>query len=389
MSFLKVIVGIISVIIISALIYIIGTYASKQAFLHYYKWHDKSYDWLASYQDMKVKDKYKIVFILSEPNVLSERETDNRILAACKNLGWEVYPLDSIAGNEDKIKAINPDFIFTNKWSLELGLKEKFSNYKVYALLSRPTANYFGDFLSFYPQFNDEKYLEIKFFDGFVISAPQPSLFKNYIEGLGKKFYGFKGYASVQYQKFVEVEPNQLVYMGMNWDNRRKSGKFNKIFAELSQRDDVFFYGSKEALEPIVGDSFVDIDNKAKVSAIDLIRKYGVNLMIHSKQHMNSGTPSGRGFETAAASVVGITDRHPFLMEVFGDSFLYIDIDASADRVVSQIEGHLAWIKQNPDKAKAKARKAYDIFINNYTLESLLLNVARMHEKILIDKPNS
>ena len=111
-----------------------------------------------------------------------------------------------------------------------------------------------------------------------------------------------------------------------------------------------------------------------------------MTLLFHTKQHLNAEAPSGKGFEAAASSVIAISDRHPFLIENFGDSFLYVDLDASADRVVFQIEKHLDWIKKNPDKVKAKVRKAYDIFIAKYTLESLLLNLAHMHEKILIDE---
>ena len=386
MKFIKFFINLFGILIFSALIYITVAYASKETVLYYYKWHDKQYDWLAEYKDVKIKDKYKIVFIISDPTIIADREAGNRMLAACRNLGWEVHDFEMIAGHEEEIRKINPDFIFTNKWNLHFGLKEKLAGYKVYALLPHPTATYFSGFFNFYPKFKDNKFPELKFLDGFVISMPQVSLFKHYIEKQGRKFYGFKGYSSVQYQDFVEVEHNQLVYMGMNWDSRRRSGKFSKIFKMLAERQEAIFYGSANSWENLVGNAYKGYFQGSGVAVLDMLRKSGISLMFHSKQHMKSGAPSGRGFEAAASGVIGISDKHPFLVENFGDSFLYIDVDTSAEKIVMQIEKHLVWIKQNPNKAKAKARKAYDIFINNYTLEKLLLNVAHMHEKILLDE---
>ena len=49
----------------------------------------------------------------------------------------------------------------------------------------------------------------------------------------------------------------------------------------------------------------------------------------------------------------------------------------------------MLWIKNNPEKAKAKAKKAHQIFIDKFTMESQLINLAKMHEKIKKeDNPN-
>ncbi len=386
MKFFKFLLSFCSVLALSALIYISLAYLSRQSFLYYYKWHDKRHDWLAEYKDIPIKDKYKIVFIISDPTIIADREAGNRMLKACRNLGWEVHDFEMIEGNEEAIKKIDPDFIFTNKWNMHFGLKKKMEEYKFYALLPHPTSSYFSGFFNFYPKFKDSKFPELKFLDGFVVSMPQISLFKNYIEKEGQKFHGFYGYSSVQNQEFVEINYNNLVYMGMNWDSRRRSGKFAKIFKALAEKHKAIFYGSSDSWVDLVGASYKGYFESDGSKVLEKLRESGITLILHSKQHVNSGAPSGRGFEAAAAGVVGISDRHPFLIENFGDSFLYIDIDVSADRIVSQIEKHLTWIERNPDKAHAKSRKAYEIFIKNYTLENLLLKVASMHEKILMEE---
>ena len=373
------------IIIVVFALYILLAFISKEAILAYYKWHDKSYNWLAEYKDMPIKDKYRIVFINSDPGMIADREAGHKMISACRNLGWEIHDFTLIQGNEEKIKQINPDFIFTNKWNLHLGATDGSLGYKIYALLPHPIASYFSGFFSFYPQFKEHKFPELKLLDGFVITAPQISLFKNYIEKQGHKFYGFRGFSSSQYQEYVNVEPSQLVYMGQNWDKRRKSGKFAKIFSHLAKKDNAVFYGAQDSWEPIVDKSYLGYIEGDGSAVIEILRKHGISLLLHSNQHIKNGAPSSRSFEAAAAGVIGISDKHPFIMENFGDNFLYIDVNTSAEKIIEQIEDHLTWIKSHPEEVKNKTRKAYDIFNANFKLENMMINVAKMHEKILQD----
>lgn len=381
------IVKIISSLIIFIVLYLGGAYLSKQGFLYYYQNHDEQYDWLKEYKETKIKNKYKIVFIITEHGAIADREAGYRILAACKNLGWEVYTFENVDQHIEEINKINPDFVFTNKWKTDIGLKNASIQYKTYALVAHPTTTYFDDALSFYPKFKEHKFPELKMFDGFVISCPHLSLFKNYIEDQGKKFYGFRGFSSVQYQDYEEIDPKQLVYMGVNWDSKRKGSKFSTIFKTLAEKNEAVFYGSQESWENLVGPAYKGyFEGKDGLAVIDLIRKYGISLLLHSNQHIQTSTPSGRVFEAAAAGGIGISDLHPFIIENFGNNFLYIDTNKSAEDIIKQIEKHLKWIKENPDQVHQMTRNAYEIFINKYTLEELLENIAHMHEQILLDE---
>lgn len=372
----------IAVIIFIAMAYIFLTYLSKQAIFTYYKWHDKKHNWLKEYQFEQIKDKYKLVLIVPPIKYISDREASNRIILACKNLGWEVFTFESIEGNEEAIRKINPDFIFSGKWDLKIGLKNNYTDYHVYALLPLPTTMYFGGFFKLTPRFNAQRFPQLVNLDGFIIASEHPSIIKNYVENNGKKFHGFKGYFSVPFTKYKEIEPNRLVYMGINWDSDRSSKKYAKLFKTLSETENVVFYGSKAKLEPYVNDSFKEHFKDSETVVLDILQENGINLILHNKDNIKSGVPSGRAFETAAASIIGISDRHPFILENFGETFLYIDVDASSARIANQIHKHLLWIKNNPEKAKAKAKKAHQIFIDKFTMESQLINLAKMHEKI-------
>lgn len=381
---MKKIVKIFFWLVLAFVAYIIMAYVFKQAIIYYYEQRDKKYDWAAEYQDTKIKDKYKIVFI-GTSGVIADKEAAYRIISACKRLGWETHVFENIDDNQERIKAINPDFIFTNNWKTEIGIRNSSLKYKAYALLPHPIATYFGGFFSFYPKFKEKKFPELKFFDGFVISTPQIGLFKNYIEAQGHKFYGFQGYSAVQYQEYVEVEPKQIIYMGINWDKKRKSSKFGKVFKNLAENKGAVFYGAAESWQNLVGDAYQGYFEGEGSAVIEILRKHGISLIIHSNQHIKSGAPSARAFEAAASGAIAISDQHPFLIETFGDNFLYIDTSKSAESITEQISKHLEWIRKNPDKVKEMTRNAYDIFITNYTLERLLINLAHMHEKILLD----
>ncbi len=381
---MKKIIKIFSWLVLAFVAYIIMAYTVRQAIIYYYGQHDKKHDWAAEYQDTKIKDTYKIVFI-GTSGVIADREAGYRIISACKRLGWEVHVFENASDNQEKIKEINPDFIFTNNWMTGIGLRSCSLKYKAYALAAHPIATYFGGFFSFYPQFKEDKFPEFKLFDGFVISTPYISLFKNYIESQGRKFYGFQGYSAVQYQEFVEVEPKRIVYMGVNWDKKRKGSKFSQVFKNLAETEGAVFYGSSDSWQKLVGEAYQGYFEGSGSAVIEIIRKHGISLMLHSNQHIKSGTPSGRSFEAAASGAIGISDQHPFLIENFGDNFLYIDTSKSDESITDQISKHLEWIRKNPDKVKEMTRNAYDIFIANYTLEKLLINLAHMHEKILLD----
>lgn len=372
-------------IILLFIIYIAAAYISRQAITYYSAKEDSKIDYFLEYSNTTIKDHYKIVFIITAEGATADREAGFRMIEACNNLGWEVHVFEELTNNQDKIEEINPDFILTNNWRSDIGLRYVNLPYKTYGLVAHPIASYFAGFFSFTPQFKEHKYPEFKLFDGFIVSTPEISLFKKYIESKNKRFYGFKGYSSSQSQPYVEVEPKEIVYMGSNWDKKRKGDKFNKIFKAIAEKGQAVFYGPASSWEKL-GNAYKGFFKGSSSAVVDIIREHGISLMLHSNQHIKSGTPSSRVFETSSSGALGIGDMHPFLIDNFGDNFLYIDTDKSADNIIKQIDQHLKWAKENPDKVKTMTQNAHDIFMNKFTLEQMILDVAHMHEKIILDE---
>jgi len=48
-----------------------------------------------------------------------------------------------------------------------------------------------------------------------------------------------------------------------------------------------------------------------------------------------------------------------------------------------QVKAHYDWIKANPEKAKAMAARAHQIFLEKFTLEKDLVRIAKMHEYVV------
>ncbi len=118
-------------------------------------------------------------------------------------------------------------------------------------------------------------------------------------------------------------------------------------------------------------------------SFIKKMREAGVTLILHSSNHLRDSIPTSRIFEATAASTVIISDRHKFVEQEFGDCVLYVDTNQSAEHVSEEIDNHMQWIKNNPDKARELARCAHQIFQNRFTFEQQLLNVAAVQESLM------
>jgi len=101
-------------------------------------------------------------------------------------------------------------------------------------------------------------------------------------------------------------------------------------------------------------------------------QKYGIALIIHNQEHMLEGIPTSRIAEAVASGALVISDQNGFLKKFFGDSVLYYDAFASSEQIYDTIKSHIQWAKANPDKVHLKTKEAYQIFMDNFTIEKQL-----------------
>jgi len=122
------------------------------------------------------------------------------------------------------------------------------------------------------------------------------------------------------------------------------------------------------------------------VAVVKTLNQAGVGLCLHRDEHCKAHIPSMRIFEIAASGAIAICDEHPFIQENFGDSVLYLSSNLNTDERLQQISEHLRWIKNNPKKALEMSREAHRIFVDNFSLEKLLLGLLPYHKQLIEKK---
>lgn len=338
--------------------------------------------WDEKYKDMKIKDKYKVVYLTS---VGGEHSAAKYFEYAAERLGWEVKIYNmTVKGKEDEIVAFNPDFIIATLFrTSDDSFVDTLAAYKKYYWISMPIRPLMrkGNWEKLLKTNKKIKYI-VHSGSG-MLSCPEEEIdvYRKMWNKFDKPFNGIKMLPLPPSNNYEPAEPKKLFWGGMNWDILR-SQRYKKLITNLSDKFSIKVYGPYgkfSYLKPETYGGYIP----PGIQNIEAIRKNGIYLITHSRIHINNNVPSMRPFEAAAANVITISDMHPFVMKHFGDSMLYFDHDASAEEIYKQVEKHMNWIMANPDKAKEIANRAHKIFLEKFTVDRDLIRIAKMHEYIL------
>jgi hypothetical protein len=336
------------------------------------------------YQHVKIKDKYKI--FIEHKGAFGEKEMAGRVKAAAENLGWEGIIIENI--DEEKVLLNQEKFDFIISLSSADLPSNKIDNVKRYLFLSADEKFYFKKkWYNFKPKLMT-RYKNIIYFDGFLYSFASSILLENYLKSHNKKFYGMTFYPYVQKHsvKFniTKFQNPKIFYCGFPWDKLRRSKRYKEFYEFLASAGYIDFYGPESAWKDTNhwrGEISFD-----KNSFLNTLANYPVTLILHSDSHLNGSIPSSRIFESSAVGNISISDGNQYVIQNFGDSVLYIDHTKSAKEMFQQVDNYMNWIKQNPNDAMNMAIKAHNVFSQKFLLESGLVKIAKMHEKILEDE---
>jgi len=290
-----------------------------------------------------------------------EREFAERIKIACETLHWkaEIIDVSSFKGSDRHY-----DWILT----LVPG-KQCSSTENDYLILFDPEHHYFS-----HDGHLDKNYLD---YAGYLSTYKNTYLLLediNYKNNLHLK----RWYPTVQYRPYQKITPTRLFYFIGHWGDRYDDMRYQTLQKELAKKTYTNLFG-----DPSTGISYGNAFKGAikydGESVINLISEMGVCLILHSKTHLKYEIPSGRIFEAAAASAVIISDLNPFIIEYFGDSVLYVDQELSGEEMFEQIDAYMAWIQNHPEEALEMAKRAHQIFEENFLLEPQLLDFDKFH----------
>ncbi len=307
--------------------------------------------------------------IISDDTYCGERELAWRIKIAAENLGWKAI-LDEKRGchlkkkkGVDWVLCMNPRHERYNKHSHNyITLLHPFEYEK---LKKKPNC------CPFYERYN-----------GYLLTITPKEDLKIFLQSKNKPFFSVPFYPTLQYVEYMKVPLNTVMTMISVWGNRLGDEKFKRLYSLLSQGGFTKFYGVNDhhavAQEHYLGKLPFD-----GVSVIHAIQKHGISLIFHSDTHNREKIPSSRIFEAAAASAVIISDTNAFVKKHFGENVFYVDTSLSAEEIYLQIENHVNTIRLAPEKALEMAKRAHEIFVDQFLMETQLINIMSMHQEII------
>ena len=211
-------------------------------------------------------------------------------------------------------------------------------------------------------------------YDGFLYSSPQ---IKNWARELiadsSKKYLESTIYPSSYRTEFRPPRRFEFpVYVGTNWDGDRHGD----LFCELGQRNYIQAYGPRSRWQRlrILGAYYGELEFGSD-ALFQVYAGAAIGLCLHHPSHLLDGIPNMRIFEIIASSALPICDKHPFVLEAFGDKVLYVDMDLPLLEVAEQVIAHVSWIQSHPRQASEMIRAAHQVFSEKFCLEALITNV--------------
>lgn len=341
--------------------------------------------WDKKYKDTPIKDKYKVVIITNNGG---ERSYVDYFKYAAEKKGWEVdIHFNQTLGHEDEILKFDPDFIlfspYTNNDELDMRIYSHRS--KKYILALSPIELMVGDKFNKYNPYitkgnSFNKLMTLS--HGILTASKEVDFYRMIFNNAKKPFNGLQILPLAPGLESEPAEPRSLMWMSGGWDKFRSSSTYKDFIKLIGENIPLKVYGHHYAasfLKPGIYDGYIP----SSLEVIPTIRDNGVYLLTHSQQHIKAKTPTLRVFEAVAANAIVISDKHPFVMENFGDSILYFDQNSDSKTMYNQVKAHMDWIKNNPEEAKLKAAKAHQIFLDKFTLDKDLVRIAKMHEYII------
>lgn len=212
--------------------------------------------------------------------------------------------------------------------------------------------------------------------DLYTLSSGDNQMLAQIISKSGQKKPIIPLYLSQLKTEYKELDFNKAIITGTLWGCGRNSLRVKLAIKKLAQNDLLDAIGIPEF--EYLGEHYkgrMEEYGQAAKAIIEQHQKYGIAFIIHNEEHMLDGIPTSRISEAASSSAVIISDRNKFLERYFANSVLFIDTKQDENVIYQQVKEHIQWIKDNPQEAKAMTRRAYDIFVDNFTVEQQMDNL--------------
>ena len=300
---------------------------------------------------------------------VAETEISRRLTVAASRLGWEAKEV----GTSAEIDAWRPDFVVALHF-----FTPKLTRFPTYGCMWNPPG---------FMESNQDHLRAVLSYDAYLTSGDTITEWvRDLSYGFEKQTFFAPFYASCLDGAWRAplLEAPRLVYLGTNWDGERHP----QLFQDLSERPffDVYGPAGRWPSAAVAYRGPLPFDG---ATVTDVLNRSGVGLCFHRAEHREAGIPNARIFEIVSSGALAICEEHPFVRQTFGDSVLYLPAAADADATCASIDDQMAWIRSHRAEALEMSRRAHAIFSRSFSLEKLLENVGREHERLTESKGSS
>jgi glycosyltransferase involved in cell wall biosynthesis len=215
-----------------------------------------------------------------------------------------------------------------------------------------------------------KSYKYINAYDNFLFAQSGTDKLEEYLHEIGKNFRHLETYFTLRKTHFCASPKKRIAFVGNLWDSRRRD-KLAQLFHLLDETGYCDFYGPASGWQRKNFKSWkgaIPLHGLRDVQ--DVMEAAGIALLLHHRQQFEAGSAVYRDFEALSASCAIITEKTDFMQKYFGDCVLFIDTNKPAKEIFEQIDAHMQWILAHPEDAIEMARKAHQIFCDNFSLES-------------------
>jgi hypothetical protein len=339
---------------------------------------------------------YKKITILSNIDRMGEHQIFKRTMFGCRNL--EEFRCLGIHLPEESIKTIWTRHFYTNAVNiLNFFFKPDFNLLTTHLITMAPmgyNVSYINvpyeliigldkNFLPYVSFLREaDAFLDLNYFatgDKFFL---EEAIKKN-----GKKAPVISGILIIHQTEYDFAEPKEMILSGSLWGANRGSIRMSEVLRRFGNEGRLFAYGPERYLQHlekgyVKNQGLEDMSDKENI--IPLHKKHGISIVVHNFDHLMGHVPTTRIAESVAAGSIVISDHHPFIQKHLGDNVLYFDSFKTADEMYQEINSHLEWIKANPARVKEKTKRAYEIFMQNFSTE---VQIPKIYDAIMQRRP--
>jgi phosphoglycerol transferase len=298
----------------------------------------------------------KIAIHNAFPNLAfsAEREFISRCIFVLSALGHDVRAV----AHSDEVYDFGPDFIIITHEYVP-----KLTDHYTVGLMWSPTV---------FSKNEPERHKAIRSWD---LAVPINATTRTFAQDI--RFPAFLGpevsdidfYPSCQEFDVKPPDPGRLslAYVGVHWDGYRHDG----LIRALADKADLHVYGPPKVWEHLPDNyrGVIPFDGK---SLVQTLNRHGAVLAIHKEEHRAEGTPSMRVFEACAARCLLITEPLKPIVDIFGDSPVYLDLGKSPEETAVEIAKILQKYREHPDEFRRRVEATHVAFQRKASLEVLL-----------------